>query len=899
MKTLIQLLCLHLGCCFLLTTTAIADELTTGREFYLGIPHCKKPTGEVARGVPIQLWIASVTANKVVVEAKGIGFSRTITITPGEVKTVSLPDSLMNTESEIKRPYGIHIVADEPVTVTCYMSYKSSGESFGVIPKEYLEKEYYTLNLWQDYTNDYKPGQILVVGTEDGTRVTYTPTAHTDTVEAGVSRTVVLNAGETFLIQSRVKIAYNQDDRSDLSGTHITANKPIAVFSGHTKGAFPRFSATMLALPANFMRNLLIEQMPPISLLDTVYVSVPTIYLNRPPNIQDIDAQGDLVRFIATQDNTNLYTRNADGSTSIMKQNMKKGEAYTITSQTAAKVYISSKPVLAGQYAKAWRLDAVPPILAAANGKVESPANPARTGQGMMYTLTPRSAWASSALFHSPDGMNNFVNITFLTDQIDSLMFDNRSFKVVFGSKIQEIPGSPYSYVSSIISAGNHNIRATTGANDAKFAAYVYGNYDATKDGFAYGYPVGINYALPMAPDSITITSTMMCGNAAGEIRISTASKLPASGFHSILLAPSPSNYKLTLLNPLGNGVERVSFRLDIIDRFADASAILEITDRTGHVTRQTYSYIAEKVTVADVDLNFTVPDVSTCSTITIHNPLDNPVQIQDIRFRVGRAYFQLKSLPSFPHTLAANSSLSLPFCAFSPATGEFIDSLEVVLSCYSLTLAAVRATIGKPRVSVTDMDFGTVEVGKQQSGRVTITNISESNIPVVLDTLLWHNSDIFTTTGIMDRFPIVLPEQGDTFTFTVLFSPSAERSYNDEARFIGNTDDIKPVSSWSGRGILSTSVPETGEQAAPVLSVSPQPASGIAALRYRLTTPATVTLSLYNLLGERVAVLYTGSQQAGMYEVPFDTRSLSAGMYLCRLEAGNHTEVQQLQVVR
>jgi hypothetical protein len=30
----------------------------------------------------------------------------------------------------------------------------------------------------------------------------------------------------------------------------------------------------------------------------------------------------------------------------------------------------------------------------------------------------------------------------------------------------------------------------------ANFAGYAYGNWDADKDGFAYGYPIGVNYAL-------------------------------------------------------------------------------------------------------------------------------------------------------------------------------------------------------------------------------------------------------------------------------------------------------------------------------------------------------------------------------------------------------------------
>ena len=51
----------------------------------------------------------------------------------------------------------------------------------------------------------------------------------------------MLNKGQTFLILSRDDAAKIQDWSSDITGTYIEANKPIAVLSGHTKGAFPRY----------------------------------------------------------------------------------------------------------------------------------------------------------------------------------------------------------------------------------------------------------------------------------------------------------------------------------------------------------------------------------------------------------------------------------------------------------------------------------------------------------------------------------------------------------------------------------------------------------------------------------------------------------------------------------
>lgn len=900
MKNFILLACISI-CCYLSSgTVALAGELTAGRNFYIGIPHCKKPINEGARGVPLQLWIASKTSTKVHIEAAAIGFSQNVSIKPGEIKTVSIPEGLMNTQSEIARPYGIHLVSQEPVTVTCYMSYKVTGESFAVIPNEYLGKDYYTLNLWQDATDEYKPGQILIVGTESNTMVTYTPTVPTDSVAAGKSKSIVLQKGETFLIQSKRQDDYNQNAKTDLSGTHITSNKPIAVLSGHTKGAFPRFSGTMMGVPANFMRNMLIEQLLPVSLLDTMYVSVPFAYNQRPYNDIDKDGEGDFIRFIATQDNTTLYTNRTDGSRRIIKQGMKQGEVYDITTQKSPALYTSSKPVLVGQYAKAWRLTVVPPIVAPIGSKTEQPANPSRSGEGMLCTLIPRSAWPSSAIFRSPDGMNNFVGITFLTSQVDSLSFNKRKFKIAFGSNIQEIIGSPYSYVSTIISSGTNSIEADSGAVNVTFAAYVYGNYDATKDGFAYGYPAGVNYALKMQPDSLSISYSGYC-TTMGKIRIVHNDAPTYAGFFSVALHPSSTNYGLSLSTPLPSGLDTVGFTLTVIDPAQDAIAMMEITDKTGHVTTKTFSYTPAKVTTTSFHVNLGVLEMgqSTCSTITLKNPLDREILITNLGFRSGNSGFALSPPFTPPLTLPAGSSVVIPFCATAITAGIIIDSLEVEFECRTQIVARMQFMAGQPVVTMTDINFGVVAVGTQSSKQMTITNISQGNLPVVLDTVSWHNKNNFSTVGLMDKFPIVLPEQGSTFTFTVLFTPSQDDDYSTEVQFTGNTLVSKTFSIWSGKGVQPTSVAETEKDRGTVLSVSPQPASDAATLRYRLETPGEVTLSLYNLLGERIAILYSGMQEAGLHDVPADTRSLPVGVYFCRLEVGTYTTIKTLHVLR
>ena len=47
-------------------------------------------------------------------------------------------------------------------------------------------------------------------------------------------------------------------------------------------------------------------------------------------------------------------------------------------------------------------------------------------------------------------------------------------------------------------------------------------------------------------------------------------------------------------------------------------------------------------------------------------------------------------------------------------------------------------------------------------------------------------------------------------------------------------------------------------------------------------------TLKIYDVLGNEVAMLVNENQSAGNYEVNFDAKNLSSGIYFCKLQAGS-----------
>jgi hypothetical protein len=228
------------------TASAQNQEIIEGKEYWLGLPHCKMLQPEPIKGeYPIVIWISSKVDTKATVTDMQTGSVVTKEIKKNAITQFPMGDHLMNRESEIVTNNGIHVVADDPISVTVYLSYLWSGEAYRVIPIEWLGKQYYTLNLYQDRTDEYKPAQILIVATQDKTSVSYKPTAQTVKKNKGETGSVMLNKGQCFLIEGKIIPALNQSWLTDLTGTFVKANKPIAVISGHTKGAFPLYNYGM------------------------------------------------------------------------------------------------------------------------------------------------------------------------------------------------------------------------------------------------------------------------------------------------------------------------------------------------------------------------------------------------------------------------------------------------------------------------------------------------------------------------------------------------------------------------------------------------------------------------------------------------------------------------------
>ncbi len=78
-----------------------------------------------------------------------------------------------------------------------------------------------------------------------------------------------------------------------------------------------------------------------------------------------------------------------------------------------------------------------------------------------------------------------------------------------------------------------------------------------------------------------------------------------------------------------------------------------------------------------------------------------------------------------------------------------------------------------------------------------------------------------------------------------------------------------------------------------------PNPFNPSTQIRFDIPQEANVRLELFNILGQRVAVLVDEHRPAGYYTEHFDAGHLASGIYFYRIQAGDFVEVRKLMLLR
>jgi hypothetical protein len=106
--------------------------------------------------------------------------------------------------------------------------------------------------------------------------------------------------------------------------------------------------------------------------------------------------------------------------------------------------------------------------------------------------------------------------------------------------------------------------------------------------------------------------------------------------------------------------------------------------------------------------------------------------------------------------------------------------------------------------------------------------------------------------------------------------------------------------------GLYSISTTPTGilneKQSNPCFRVNqnyPNPFNPTTTINYSIAKEGYVKLTVYNVIGSKVATIVNEYKSVGSYSVKFDGSNLASGIYLYRLESGNYSAAKKFILMK
>ena len=78
-----------------------------------------------------------------------------------------------------------------------------------------------------------------------------------------------------------------------------------------------------------------------------------------------------------------------------------------------------------------------------------------------------------------------------------------------------------------------------------------------------------------------------------------------------------------------------------------------------------------------------------------------------------------------------------------------------------------------------------------------------------------------------------------------------------------------------------------------------PNPFNPATTIKYTLSQSGDVSLMVYNLRGQEVALIFKGNMPAGNHQVTWDASNFASGIYFYRLQAGDFVQTRKMVLLK
>jgi uncharacterized delta-60 repeat protein len=319
-----------------------------GTEFWFQFPASVPPSADV------KLRISGDVATSGVVFSAFQNTSVPFQVQPGLITEVSISAlfNLVNV-SESLGAVAVQVSANAPVVVVPFAGRFLSTSSNALLPISELGREY-RVQTWP--TGLGSGSHIVVVAALPGsTAVTVRNSVAAGGKPAGTPIQVTLQQGDAYHLVA-------DDAEGDMSGTLVSANRPVAVFGGHSCANIPNIEVEFC--------DQTFEQMEPLDRWGTDFIAVP--FATR---------SSDVLRVLAHESGTDVEI---DGD---IVTTLAAGQTYSFSRSNPVRIR-TSRPAVVAQFAKGCKVDQIGQLC---------PGDPA------MLVVPPRSAWSTRQIAIVPE----------------------------------------------------------------------------------------------------------------------------------------------------------------------------------------------------------------------------------------------------------------------------------------------------------------------------------------------------------------------------------------------------------------------------------------------------------------------------------------------------------------
>ncbi|MCI4661016.1 MAG: Ig-like domain-containing protein [Neomegalonema sp.] len=433
---------------------------------YANVHHNDEGSGTVS------VFVFGTPGDQVEITSVG-GFSDMAEIGADGSVSVIVPQSLAMSGTGINND-GLKIASDGEIS-----AYISNRQTFStdltiIFEEASLGQDYVLASYGDDY-QEQDGGQFSVQATQDGTAFTFT-------LPDGQAATVSLNAGETFKFSTvdntgNSAFGVSVPDGFDLTGTLISSNRPVAVFSGH--------SLTNIGLG---YADHIVEQMPAVSTLSQTYVVAEAFSSSGRGN--------NLVRVVAAEADTEVRI---DGA---LVATLAAGEFHELTLSVSAQTVTTTKPALVAQYLQG--------------------ATTAGEGDPAMSFVPGTDTWLTSYVVATPSGSEalaqNLVNLVVPTSAVSTVQINGVS---VDESEFTEVAGTTLSVANLPVAPGVVRVEAS---ENFQLSLFGFDSYDSFLTFGGASFASGLSNVPPNPNDDVfsveeraTVTGNLFDDNGSGE----------------------------------------------------------------------------------------------------------------------------------------------------------------------------------------------------------------------------------------------------------------------------------------------------------------------------------------------------------------------------------------------